>query len=627
MDYFSAKEPRELKERLSIATAFVLSVFFILCARFWYLQVMEGDRFKELSQNNRVRLLRIPSPRGIIFDRNGIRLAENRPGFDLSVVPEDVDDWEKIKSTLIELVDIDLETIERRLKKAKRRPPFQAIKLKEDLSWEEMVRIEGMKYRLPGVVLEVGPKRAYPFGEVTAHLVGYLGEINEREFKTFRNRGDIYKPGDLVGKYGIERSFEEILRGMDGGKQVEVDALGRELRIIKKNPPTPGSNIHLTIDMKTQISAWKAMKGRAGAVVAMDPNTGRILAMVSTPSFDPNRLTSGISREEWDEIINNPMNVLTNRAIQGQYPPASLFKIITATSALEERVIQPYTTIYSGSSFRFGGREYRDWKEGGHGLIGVHTAIVESADTFFYQVGLMVGIDRIARYARWFGLGEKTGIELPNEKPGLVPTSTWKEKTHGVPWYLGETISVSVGQGFLLATPLQMLVAYSAIANGGWLMKPQLVEKIVAHDGRVGRDFTPVNRGRILVSSQTINILRRALEGVVNEENGTARTIRMDGLEIAGKTGTAQVVRMSKRERDIEKIPYRFRDHAWFVGYAPFDDPRIAVAVVVEHGGFGSKAAAPVALQVIKTYLEGLEKKESTLVESKNPGEVLEKDA
>jgi penicillin-binding protein 2 len=613
------KEPKELKERLPFAAGVVLFAFLLLASRFWYLQVMEGPYLKELSQNNRIRLINTPAPRGLILDRNGIRLAENRPGFDLSIIPEDVKDWKKVKETIARFVQIDIETIEAKLKKASGRPPFQPIKLKGDLTWEEMVLVESFKFELPGVLLEVGPKRDYPFKDITAHLIGYLGEINEKELEGFNKESysQPYRPGVTVGKYGVESVFEATLRGIDGGKQVEVDAYGRVIKTIKSIAPYPGNNIRLTIDLPTQLAAWAAMRDKAGAVVAIDPRDGKILAMVSAPSFDPNILTTGISKEEWEAIIDNPHNVLTNRAIQGQYPPASTFKVITAAAALEEKIIKPSTKIYSGPSFWFRGREYRDWKEEGHGNISVHRAIVESADTFFYQVGLKVGIEKVARYARNFGLGRRTGIGLKDEKPGLVPTAAWKKKVYGTPWYKGETLSVSVGQGFLLTTPLQLLNAYAAVANGGKLYTPQLVGGVETPEGELIKRFSPKESTHVMVSKKTLELIKGALRGVVDEEGGTAWWMSRSGLRIAGKTGTAQLVRMKERSEDIEKKPYKLRDHAWFVGFAPYDDPKIAVAVVVEHGGFGSRAAAPVALELFRTYL-GEELEDNTDIESKS---------
>ena len=339
--YFKDKEPREFKGRVFAATVLIGAAFFILLFRFWYLQVKEHAYYNELSLNNATRLIKAVAPRGVIYDRLGIKIAENRPGFDLYIVPEDVKDWAKTKQTLASLIEIDEATIDERLEKSKKRPPFQAVKLKEDLSWDETVKIESFKFEIPGIMLDVAPKRSYVFSEATAHLLGYLGEISEKEIKDREAEGASYSPGDLTGKYGIEKFYEKELRGVDGGKELEVDALGRKIRVVNWIPPYPGNNMKLTIDIKTQVAAWIALKDRVGAAVAMDPKTGKILAMVSTPTFDPNALSTGVSREEWRELIENPLNVMNNRAVQGQYPPASTYKPIHAAAALEEGVITP----------------------------------------------------------------------------------------------------------------------------------------------------------------------------------------------------------------------------------------------------------------------------------------------
>lgn len=611
MTYFNGKDPKELKTRVKLLYVVAALGIFALAVRFWQLQVMEEDYFTELSQNNRIRLVKSTAPRGLIYDRNGYRVVENRPGFDLLIVPEDVSDWDHTKKMLGRLVGLDPSVVDKRLEEAreKKRPPFRPVKLQEDMTWEETVKVESFKFEMPGVILEVAPKRSYIYGTAFSHLIGYLGEIDERELARKRESGN-YSLGDLIGKYGIERSFEEHLRGLDGGKEVEVDAIGRVIKVVNWTPPYPGDDITLTLDLKTQLAAWSQLQGKAGAVVAIEPSTGRILAMVSTPSFDPNKLSSGLTRSEWIELVENPMDILTNRATQGQYPPASTFKPIAAAAALEEGVIRPDTEIFSGGAFRFAGRDYRDWRPGGHGEINVHRAIVESSDTFFYQVGLELGVDPLAKHSRGFGLGSETGIGIINEKKGLVPSSDWKKQAIGERWYKGETISVVVGQGYTLATPLQLCLAYSAIANGGAVLKPQAIERITSADGTLIKEFSPAKKGSLGVSRKTLRLVRNALVGVVNEEGGTAYwPFKWSDLKVAGKTGTAQVTRMKKRVDDIEEIPYKFRDHAWFVGYAPYDDPAIAVAVLVEHGGFGATAAAPVAREVMEVYLSGLEQK------------------
>jgi penicillin-binding protein 2 len=611
-DYFDDKDPRELKQRILYVTILVVIIFFGLAVRFWSLQALHGTHFKELSENNRIRTLKSVAPRGIIYDRTGIMLADNRPGFDLYIVPEDVTDWNATKKLLGSLIALDAKSIDKKLEKAKSRPKFQPIKLKEDLSWEETVKVESYKFEIEGIFLEVAPKRRYLFKESIAHVLGYLGEVNERELKKLKAKG--YTSGDQIGRYGLEKSYETMLKGKSGKKEVEVDAVGRKIKVVNWSPPYPGNDLTLTIDLKTQQAAWEAMRDVAGAAIAIEPSTGRILAMLSTPSFDPNLLSSGITNVQWRELINNPLDILTNRAIQGLYPPASTFKPLHAIAALEEGELTPETIIHSGPSFWFGGREYRDWKRGGHGKINVHRAIVESSDTFFYQVALKLGVDRLAEYSKKFGLGKKTGIRLQNEKAGLVPSVEWKRKTYNKKWYLGETINAGVGQGYLLTTPLQLLNAYVAIANGGTLYRPQLVAEVHSPTGKSIKNFIPEVLSMTETSPDTFERVRRALLGVVEEEGGTARGLRWSKLGIAGKTGTAQVVRLGKvRPEKLEDVQYKFRDHAWFAGFAPYDNPKIVVVVLVEHGGFGSVAAAPVAQKMFKAYLEQLKPEDATI--------------
>ncbi|MBI5562686.1 MAG: penicillin-binding protein 2 [Deltaproteobacteria bacterium] len=600
--YFGDKEPLELKRRLVIAAAAVGIAFFALAVRLWYLQVKEYERYMELAANNSVRLIKSTAPRGAIYTSDGIKIADNRPGYELYLVPEDVKDWAKTKDMLHRLVDIAPEDVDAKIDDADGRPAFHAIKLKDELTWEETVKVENYKFEMPGVILEVAPKRSYLFGEAFAHLVGYLGEINERELKEVKPAAH-YGLGDYVGKYGLEKALESEMRGVDGGKEIEVDALGRKIRVVNQIVPQPGGGVRLTVDLKAQLAAWDALRGKVGAAVAIEPSTGRVLAMVSSPGFDPNHLTTGISREDWTELVENPQNILNNRAIQGLYPPASTFKPIHAAAALEAGVITPSTEIYSGAAFRYGNREYRDWKEGGHGVIPVHRAIVESSDTFFYQVGLKLGVERLARCAKGFGFGTRTGIGLANEKAGLVPNEEWKQKTYGKKWFEGETISVSVGQGYMLVTPLQLAAAYAAIANGGTLYEPRLIDAIDRGDGAPSRASAPLVMGRVPISAANLAEVKEGLIGVVHEDGGTAHFLAASGLNIAGKTGTAQVARLIQRTKNVLSIPYKYRDHAWFAGFAPYDDPRIAVAVIVEHGGFGASAAAPVAREIIKAYL------------------------
>jgi len=599
--YFQEKEPLEFKKRVFLATILAAVLFFIIIVRLWHLQILDGRYYGNLSRHNKTRTVKSQAPRGILYDRKGIKLAINRPGFDLYIIPEDVTDWPKTKAMLKRLAGIDEETIKARLKRAKGQPPFRAVKLKEDLSWEETVKIESFNFEMHGVMLDVTPKREYIYGPATSHLIGYIGELNIDELKRLNASG--YDAGDYLGKYGLEKSYEEYLRGEDGFKDLEVDALGRKINVLGWTPPYPGKDVTLTIDIKTQLAAWQALGEEAGAVVALDPNSGRVLAMVSKPAFDPNKLSAGITGKDWRALVKNPLHPLTNRAIQGQYPPASTFKPIVAASALTEGAIKPETLVDSGPVFMFAGRGYRDWKEEGHGIINYKRAIIESSDTFFYQVGLMLGIDTLSKHAKSFGLGKTTGIRLGGEKSGLMPGSEWKKRVKKERWYQGETISVAVGQGFMLATPLQMANAFSAIANGGTIFRPEIVEKIATPSGKVLDEFTPEIKERVDVPPDILKKIREALHGVVNDKKGTARGLRDRRLKIAGKTGTAQVARMIEREHDLKKIRYKLRDHAWFVGFAPYDDPKIVVAVLVEHGGFGARAAAPIAKKVFKAFL------------------------
>src|SRR4030042_7099244 len=411
--------------------------------------------------------------------------------------------------------------------------------------------------------------------------------------------------GGLIGKYGVEYRWEDDLRGVDGGRQIEVDALGREIRPLGIVEPFPRNNLFLTIDLDLQKTAEEAYQDKNGALVAMDLKTGRLLAMVSKPSFEPDIFARNILPDEWKSLVENPYHPLQNKGIQGQSPAGSVFKILPAIAGLESRAITPNTPFTCAGAFSYGNRDFRCWKEGGHGSLGLHRAIVESCDIYFYQLGLKVGPDLIARYANEFGLGKATGILLPHERPGIVPSSSWKKKRYGVPWYSGETLSFSVGQGYLNATPLQLLVLISALANGGKLYLPQVVEKVEDIYGNKLKEYPPVELGRADWSEKTLQIIQEALRGAVNDPHGTGWTCLLKEVKVAGKTGTAQVVRLPEnfKKGDMNRMPLKFRDHAWFAAYAPFEDPKISIAVLVEHGGFGASAAAPIAKKVIAKYL------------------------
>jgi len=599
----NAQKMEDFKGRFPYIKAFVGAAFFLIFIYLWYLQVFKGSEFYRLSENNRIRIRENPADRGILLDRKKRVLAHNRPSFEVYLVPEDLRANPEVLVKVGELLNMPQDEMKIKFQGKKSRLPFKPIKIKSDIDWDELALLETNRVHLPGLIVDVRPKRTYNYGHLASHLIGYLGEVDKNELK--QSREAIYRMGALVGKYGIESRWEVDLRGVDGGRQVEVDSLGREIKPLRSVEPFPGNNLILTIDFNLQKVAEDAFQENNGALIAMDPKTGRILAMVSKPSFDPAIFARNISHEDWNSLVTNPHHPLQNKGIQGQYPPGSVFKIITAIAGLESGAITPQTQMTCTGFYPYGNRDFRCWKEGGHGTISLHRAIVESCDIYFYQVGLKVGVDRIAHYAQEFGLGKTTGISLPHEKPGIVPSTSWKKKRLGVPWYSGETLSLSVGQGYLNATPLQLAMLISAVANGGKLYLPQVVERVENIYGNVLKEYPPLEMGRAAISENTLRIVQEALMGAVNEPHGTGWACALKEFKVAGKTGTAQVVKMPEnfKKGDMERMPLKFRDHAWFVAYAPFEDPQISVAALVEHGGFGATAALPIAKKVIEKYL------------------------
>jgi penicillin-binding protein 2 len=597
----NTQKMEDFKGKHKYLVVFVGLAFFLIFIRLWSLHVIQGSELRHLSENNRIRLLENPADRGMLLDRKGRILAHNRPSFEVYLVPEDVQANPEVLAKIAAMLNMTQDEIGEKIKAQKRRAPFRPVKIKSDIDWNELAALESNRVNLPGLLVDVRPRRAYDYGDLASHLIGYLGEVDENELR--QSRESPYRMGALIGKYGVEYRWENDLRGVDGGQQIEVDALGREVRPLGVVEPFPGNNLSLTIDLDLQKTAEDAYKDKNGALIAMDPKTGHILAMVSKPSFEP--FARNVSPEEWKTLVENPYHPLTNKGIQGQYPAGSIFKIVTAIAGLESGMITPNTQLHCTGAFSYGNRNFRCWKEGGHGTLSLHRAIVESCDVYFYQVGLKVGVDLIAHYANEFGLGKLTGISLPHEKPGTVPSSSWKKKRFGAPWYSGETLSFSVGQGYLLATPLQLLMLISGVANGGKLSLPQVVEKIADVYGNTLQEYPPVELGRADVSQKTLQIIQDALKGAVNEPHGTGSACLLKDVKVAGKTGTAQVVAMPEdfKRGEMNRIPLKFRDHAWFVAYAPFEDPKISVVVLVEHGGFGASAAAPIAKKVIEQYL------------------------
>ena len=595
-----------IKKKIRVFAILVIFVFICLSMRIWYLQILKWQYLTGLSENNRVRMVSLPAYRGTIKDRNGETLVSIRPSFNLYITPEDAGD----SGSSLDLLAKKIKFKRGKLKKSiGREKSFKDILIKADISREEVAFIEENNMRLPGIKIKAEPLRNYVYKDLMSHTLGYLGEISKSKLKNTNNL--FYSQGDFVGKNGLENIFESTLRGKKGNKEVEVDVSGRELKTIRRLPSESGNNLILTLDLKVQTELEKAMTSTPekivnGSAVVIKVQTGEILAIASKPTFDPNEFAEGITSGSWRKLINDEMHPLQNRSIHSQYPPGSTYKIAVAYAALEEGVIDPETTIYCPGHFKLGRGRYRCWKKSGHGAVNLHDALVQSCDVYFYTLGHRMGIDTLARYAKKFGFGTPAGIGLSREKSGLVPSTQWKLKNRKKAWLLGETISASIGQGYNLVTPLQQANMMAAVANGGMLLKPYIVKRIEEPGGTTIKEFFPEIRGQIAGSSENLEVIRKALRDVVNGVRGTGKRSRLKNIIVSGKTGTVQVVRMKSNE-ELEKedeVPYKYRDHAWFVAFAPYEKPEIAVAVLVEHGGHGGTTAAPIAKKVFKKYFQ-----------------------
>lgn len=594
------REQREPTRRLLILTIGVTVLFFVLLARLWYLQIVKAEDFYSLSENNRLRLVPVAASRGTLVDRNGTILVNNRASFSVAVMPQEVVDKEQLITTLAKLLALDPTDLRERWVKGRRHSRYQPIILASGLSRDQVEILEENRLFLPGVDVAMHPIRDYPHGELGAHLFGHLGEMSEHEMGSSRFKG--YNPGDYVGKSGLERSWEKELHGVNGGRQIEVDAMGRLLRTVSELNPTSGNSLVLTIDLAIQQQAEAAFGDKAGAAVALDVHTGEVLAFVSNPEFDPAQFAGRLSPEQWNKYLNDPRHPLENKALKGQYPPGSTFKIITALAGLEEGLIDEKTTVFCSGSHKHGNRAFRCWNRNGHGSVDLKKALRESCDVYFYRLGEQLGVDKIAFYARKFALGQPLGIGLDHEKAGLVPTSAWKMKRFGTKWLTGETLPVAIGQGYLLMTPIQLAAMTAAVANNGTVYRPHLVKKVISPEGVVLRQFSPEIIAQAGLRPESYRLVSKGLFAVVNESGGTGGAARLYEVKVAGKTGTSQVVKL----RDGRGfIPYQYRDHALFVAYAPVEKPEIAVAVVVEHGEHGGSAAAPIAGRILRTYFEG----------------------
>lgn len=594
-------DPKKFRKKIRVVTWLVLCAFFVLIARMWYLQIVRGDTLRQRSENNRIRIQEIKPLRGLIVDTHGDILVDNQPSFDISIIPEIAKDVVGIEDRLRKLCDWKEGGLFFEQSLLTVGKPFVPVRVARNIGRDKLAVVETNSLDLPGVIVDVVPVREYIYGKMMAHILGYVGEISAFELEG--SAPATYRPDDIVGKYGIEKYLDGPLKGKSGGEQVEVDVAGRRLNVLGRIDPTSGYRIVLNIDSDLQKVCWDAFREKAGTVIVMDPRTGAIMAMVSRPSFDPNLFNRGISAEDWKELTTNPLCPLQDRAISGQYPPGSTYKMIVAVAALEEGLITEETEISCDGTYQMGNRTFRCWKKRGHGTVDLHRAIVESCDVYFYHLGEMLGVDKLAEYARRLGFGSRTGISLPGEKAGLVPTKEWKLRRFKEPWQKGETTSLSIGQGFALVTPLQLLRAYCALANGGTLYRPRLVKRIETEDGQTIGEFPPESEGSIPVSRENIDIVKHALWGAVNEPHGTGWALKRKEKDVCGKTGTAQVISLPEDDEDQkDEVPYRFKDHALFVCFAPYAAPTVAVAVVVEHGGHGGSAAAPIARRVIDGY-------------------------
>ena len=600
MTEFRKEESKSYFGRIIFITYLTLIAFFLLTLRLFFLQIIQGKKYRTLSSNNRIRLTRVKSSRGVIYDRNKNVLTTTRPSYLATITPEDTDDWDAELAFLSKIINLPKEKLYKKIHSSSKRKPYKQIVLKKDLNFFEVASIEGYKLDLPGINVEVEAVRSYPENEFAAHLLGYMGEISEHQLR--KKKYHNIRSGDQIGQYGLEKVSNDYLIGLDGGKQIEVDAHGREIRILGSKTPTPGNNLVLTIDIRLQKFIEQLLEKKVGAIVAMDPGNGEILALASTPSFNPNSFASGMSQKEWLTLVNNPLNPLRNRTIQSHYPPGSIFKIIVAIAGLETGAIDESIVFHCGGHINIGRWKFRCWKKTGHNQIRLHDALVHSCNVFFYHAATKIGPEAIAHYAKLFGLGKPTGICLENEEAGFIPTPEWKKRVLKTKWYPGDTLSMSIGQGYISVTPLQLVNLISAIANGGTLFRPKLFRYVLNSQGEITHFFPPSIIRNLQISARTLQTVQLALFGVVNE-HGTGARARLPEVEVAGKTGTAQIVSLKENMED-EDLPERLKDHAWFCGYAPFSNPEIALVVLIEHGGTGGKTCAPLAREIFQKYFD-----------------------
>jgi len=577
----------------------------VLAGRMYYLQVIESARYTTLADENRINFRLLAPPRGRIVDRNGKPMADNRQNYQVVIIPEQAGDVDRTLDLLALIVTLSGSDRRRVRREVKRKRDFVPITVRENLDWSEVARIEVNTPDLPGVFIDVGQSRSYVKGTETAHALGYVAEVSDKD----EDSDPLLElPGFRVGKAGIEKVYDLALRGSGGSSQVEVNALGRVIRELDRQEGQPGTEVRLTLDSDLQEFATKALGSESASLVVMDVHSGEVLSLVSAPSFDPNSFNTGMRQAEWESLIRNPKAPLTNKAVVGQYAPGSTFKPSVALSALAKGSITPETEFFCSGSIKLGDAEFHCWKRGGHGTLDLRGAIQQSCDVYFYEVAMRTGIDRIGAMARRFGLGSRLGLDLPGERPGLIPSNEWKMGAVGQPWQLGETLIAGIGQGYILTTPMQLAVMTARLANGGNAVTPRLTVARVTPQGV--EPYAQEAAPSLGILPEHLAVVLDGMDMVVNSPKGTARRSRIKEPKwrMAGKTGTVQVRRITRAEREngipkSDDVPWEERDHALFIGYAPVDNPRFAVAVVVEHGGGGSAVAAPIASKVLREAL------------------------
>lgn len=584
----------------------------VLAGRLYYLQVLQSDEYTMMANENRMNMRLLAPLRGRIVDRFGQEVASNRQNYRVVLIREQTKSVEETLDRLSDLVRVSDADRARVLKETKRKRGFVPIPVMENLSWDEFSRINVNSPELPGIQLDVGETRHYPYKNLFAHIVGYVGSVSERDLQNLEPDPLLELPGFKIGKNGIEKYYDLSLRGTAGTSRVEANAYGRVIRELNRQEGSAGDDLELTIDVKLQKYAVERMGTESAAAVIIDIHTGDVLSMVSVPSFDPNSFTTGIGIEEWKGLQSNPKHPLSNKAIAGQYPPGSTFKMIVALAALEAGVISSDHKVFCNGSTKLGRHKFHCWKRGGHGKLNLRSAIEQSCDVYFYDIAKKVGVDKIAEMANRFGLGNKLDLDLFGEKSGLIPSTEWKQAVRGERWQGGDTFNVGIGQGYVLTTPLQLAVMTARLANGGKSVEPRLVKPRGSTDTNENpdEDKSEIKNEDMGVSKAALRMVLGGMFDVVNGTKGTARAskIKTEGWEMAGKSGTAQVRRISKKERlnrvlKSNERPWEYRDHALFVAYAPFNNPRYAVSVIVEHGGSGSKVAAPIARDLLEEVL------------------------